>query len=131
MNNVLNAQTLAELGARVLILSGGRYALPVRFRVRGPAVDCLIPTWSGVGDMPAEPAEVTLVAVAETGPYLRWLFIRGLATVVSDPDWEGLEPPHCERVAPDDLYQLLRIVPKRLEWVDEAQGWGRRETIDL
>lgn len=131
MNNMPNVQTLAAMGARVAVLSVGRYALPVRFRIREPVVECRVPTWSSVGDLLEEPGEVMLVAVGETGPDMRWLFIRGPATVVPDPDWDGLEPPTFDGVGPDDLYQLLRIEPKRLELIDEQRGWGVRETVDL
>lgn len=131
MHNGLNTQTLATLGARMVILSVGQYALPVRFRIREPAVECRVPTWSGVGDLLGQSDEVTLVAVSETGPHLRWLFIRGPAVVVPDPDWEGLQPPATDRVGPDDLYQLLRVRPRRMELVDEGCGWGFRETADL
>ncbi|HYG57049.1 MAG TPA: hypothetical protein VD902_03175 [Symbiobacteriaceae bacterium] len=131
MNNVLNVQALAEMGARVAFLAVGRYALAVRFRVRAPAVECRVPTWSGVGDLLEEPGEVLLVAECEQGPYLRWFFLRGPATVVPDPDWEGLLPPVPGRVSPDDLYHLLRILPKRIELIDEQRGWGYRETVDL
>jgi len=131
MNTVLNTQTLEAMGTRVTILGDGRYALPVPFRVRGTVVECRVPTWSGVGDLLEEPGEVTLVAADETGPYLRWLFIRGQATVVADPDWEGLQPPALDRIGPDDLFQLVRIAPRRIELIDEQLGWGCRETVDL
>ncbi|HWI65135.1 MAG TPA: hypothetical protein VNT75_25175 [Symbiobacteriaceae bacterium] len=131
MNNVLNTQMLATMGDGIAILGVGRYALAVRFRVRGSAVECRVPTWSGVGDLLEEPTEVTLVAVGEAGPFMRWLFLRGPAALVPDPDWEGLQPPVSGRVSPDDLYQVVRIEPRRMELIDEERGWGFRETVDL
>ena len=133
MNGVLNIETLAAMGVRFAILSSHGYALPVRFRVRGAVVECRVPTWSGVGDLLEETGEVTLVAAEETGrdPCLRWLFIRGSAAVVPHPDWQGLVPPRPQRLATDDLYQLVRVEPKRIELIDEQRGWGVRETIDL
>lgn len=131
MNDSLDTQALVAMGVQVAVLSAGRYALPVRFRVRGPLVECRIPTWSGVGDLLGESGEVTLVALVETGPDLRWVFLRGPATVVPDPDWVGLLPARPGRVRPDALYQLLRIHPNRIERADEQRGWGFRETIDL
>lgn len=131
MNNGLSLQALAAMGVGVVILSVDRYALPVRFRVRGPAVECRVPTWSGVGDMLTASGEVTLVAVADSEPELSWLFVRGPATVVPEPEWAGLLPPDVGRVDPDDLYQLIRIQPRRIELIDERRGWGCRETADL
>ncbi|MGE5509585.1 MAG: hypothetical protein ACM3RP_14040 [Chitinophagales bacterium] len=131
MNHGLDLQTLAAMNASVAILGVGRYALPVRFRVKGRAVECPVPTWSGVGDLLEQPGEVTLVTIEETPSGLRWLFLRGLATVLTDPDWEGLRPPAKRPLDPSDLYHLLRIEPKRLELVDEQRGWGARETADL
>ncbi|MDF2631276.1 MAG: hypothetical protein K0R39_5107 [Symbiobacteriaceae bacterium] len=137
MENVLGRQALAAVEARVAVLSVGKYALPVRFRTKGSAVECQVPTWSGVGDLLEMPGaagpvpEVTLVAVEESEPHLRWLFIRGTATLVPDPDWEGLHTAAPGGVETRDLYQLLHIVPKRIEWADERRGWGYRETVDL
>jgi hypothetical protein len=133
MDGELNAQTLATMGAGVVVLGIGGYALPVRFRVRGTAVEVRVPAWTGVDDIVGTTGDVTLVAVSEQGQehYLRWLFVRGPAAVVPDPDWEGLEPAPANWVSANDLYRLLRIKPVRMELVDEARGWGFRETVDL
>lgn len=131
MNTVLNMQTLAAIGARAAVLSVGQYALPVFFRIRESAVECRVPTWTGIGDLLEEHGEVLLVIVTETGPCLRWFFLRGPAAPVADPDWEGLQPPAAGRVSANDLYLLLRITPKRMELIDEQHGWGYRETADL
>lgn len=135
MKNDLSTQALAALQTRVAILSVGKYALPVRFRMRGPNLECQVPVWSGVADLldlpGADPPEVTLVAVDEMEPHLRWLYIRGTATLVPDPDWEGLHTAASGGVSTGDLYQLLRVVPKRIESADERRGWGYRETVDL
>lgn len=131
MNTVLSCDTLDALGARFAILSVGKYALPVRFRIRESAVECRIPTWSGIGDLLEEPKELTLVATVETGAHLRWFLVRGEGTVVPDPDWDGLRPQFADRVSLDDLYHLVRLKPARMELVDEQRGWGFRETVDL
>jgi hypothetical protein len=129
--NSLDLKMLAAMDARFAILGVGWYALPVRFRVRGRAVECQVPTWSGVGDLLEAPGEVTLVTLEESPAGPRWFFLRGLATVVPEPDWEGFAPVASGAVGLDDLYQLLRIEPKRIELVDEQRGWGSRETVDL
>ncbi|HYF92484.1 MAG TPA: hypothetical protein VD969_09550 [Symbiobacteriaceae bacterium] len=129
--NELSIQMLTEIGARVTVLGLGRNALPVPFRVRAGAVECRVPSWFGVDDLLADVGEVTLVAVDEKGPSLRWLFIRGPASMVVNPDWGGLQLPELGSVGPNDLYQVLRVVPKRIELIDEQRGWGFRKTIDL
>lgn len=130
-NVLLSVDTLVEMGARVAILSAGPYLVPVRYRVRDGFVECRVPTWSGVGDRLSDQEEVMLVAVGRAEPDLCWLFMRGPASVVADPDWTGLEPQPSARVSPDDLYQLLRVEPRRIERIDEQLGWGYRETADL
>jgi len=130
MKNLLTRRIFSELDTDVATLGFGSYSLPVRFRFRGSAVDCRVPTWLGSGDLLKAPAEVTFVAVQETGAGLSWVFLRGQAALVQDPDWEGFGcAGDNSRLA--DLYDLLRIEPKRLEFFDERRGWGFRETFDL
>ncbi len=131
MLNQPDMQTLASLGTRVAVLGVGRYALPVRFRTHGEGIDCLLPNWSGVADLLDEVREVTLVAVGDSTQDLTWLFIRGTAAVLPAQGWEGLSPPAPRLLDPSDLYQLVRITPRRIELVDERRGWGWRETTDL
>ena len=131
MSNILNTLTLEAMGVRHAILGIASYALPVRFRVRGSVVECRVPTWSGVGDLLEKKQEVTLIAVQNSEAHLRWLFLRGPGTVIKEPDWEGLVPLQTCRVDPGDLYQLLRVKPKRMELFDEKLGWGFRETADF
>lgn len=128
---MLTIQTLAATGARVGILSAGQYALPVCFRIRDAAVECRVPSWTGIGDELGRQDDLLLVVVTEADAALRWFFLRGPGARVNGPDWAGLQPPAISRVDPDDLYLLLRIKPKRLELIDEARGWGYRETADL
>lgn len=130
MQNGLSLQALEAAGIQVAILGLGLHALPVRLRVRQARIECRVPAWS---DLLAEPgeAEVTLVALLAAEPALSWLFVRGIASCVAEPDWADLLPPIDRRFAPEDLYRLIRIEPKRIERVDEGRGWGIRETLDL
>ena len=133
MSKILNTQTIEAMGARFAILGVANYALPVRFRVRGPIVECRVPTWSGVSDLLEKTGEVTLVVVQSYKVNLRWLFLRGPGSIIKNPDWDGLDLSQHDhsRVDPEDLYQLLRIEAKRMELFDEKQGWGFRETADF
>ncbi len=69
--------------------------------MRGTTVECLVPTWAGlgdtlggmrrdtVGDAPSDlpgdmfngPREAMLVVVGEAGPFLSWVFVRGVLPV--------------------------------------------------
>lgn len=131
MKNVLSAQVLAAMNARFAVLCFGHYALPVRFRVRGTVVDCQVPIWAGSSDLLKTRADVTLVAAQEAGPDLLWIFARGSAALHPHPDWRGFSDLRNDRARLDDLYEMVRIDPKRLELFDERRGWGFRETIDL
>jgi hypothetical protein len=131
MSDILTAETLNALGIRYAVLGVRGYALPVRFRVRGAFVECGVPTWSGIGELPEKAEQVTLTAVTSSGDDLYWLFIRGPGYVINDPDWEGLVPYERSLVDPGDLYRLLQIEPLRIELFDEKRGWGYRETADL
>lgn len=122
---------LAQLDADWAVLSAGRYALAVRLQVHEGTVECRVPTWSGVGDLLPDLAEVMLVATCGSARGTRWLFLRGAAAVLPEPDWAGWEIPADAGAAPDELYQVVQIRPARIEWVDESRGWGVRETLDL
>lgn len=130
MKDLLTRRIFSELDTAVATLGFGSYSLPVRFRFRGSTVDCRVPTWVGSGDLLKESAEVTLVAAQETGAGLSWVFARGPAARVPNPDWEGFGCAGGNSRF-SDLYELLRIEPKRLEFFDERRGWGFRETFDL
>jgi hypothetical protein len=131
MSNILTTQMLETIGARHAILGVAGYALPVRFRVRGSIVECCVPTWSGISDLLEKSVEVTLVALKNSENNLRWIFLRGAGSVIKNQDWGGIVPSESSLVDPGDLYQLLRIEPKRMELFDEQRGWGFRETSDF
>lgn len=131
MSNNLNTQTLKSMGAEFAVLSVADYALPVRYRVNGWLVECRVPIWICTCDLLEEGGEVTLVAVQNLGNDLCWIFLRGIGSVINNPDWEGLEPEQPIGLETGDLYQLLRIKPNRIEYFDERRGWGFRETADF
>ncbi len=83
------------------------------------------------GDILDGPREAMLVVVGEVGPALSWVFVRGNASLVKDPDLQGLLLPGAGPANCTDLYELVRVDPVRIEIVDERRGWGYRETVDL
>lgn len=131
MEDSLSLDELGLLGTRTAALSVLNYALPVRFRIRGQYVECLVPMWAGVGERLEETKEAVLLAVAHGDAGLRWFFARGTAARVAEADWDGIRPPGADRVSLSDLYEIVRIRPQRLELVDEERGWGYRQTMDM
>lgn len=147
MKEILSARILAGLDSRIAVLQVGRYLTLARVRVRGTVVECLVPTWAGLGDTLGDvrgdavrdaphdtldvAREAMLVVVREVGPALSWVYIKGDASLVGDPDLEGLLLPGADPANRTDLYELVRVQPVRIEIVDEGRGWGYRETMDL
>lgn len=122
-----------ELASRqVAVLSlaaaGGPEAMPVRYRSQGLTVDCLVPRWSDLAYYLQGEAQVLLVVLTDPGHDGRWLRCRGTARPLAAPDWAALLPGIPD---PSDLYLAVRVQPSRLDLIDQARGWGARETLDL
>lgn len=109
----------------------GAWAMPVHYRSRGLEVDCLVPRWADVAYHLEQDPRVILVIRDTRAPTLRWLQILGDVQIIEQPDWTGLLPGKMTAPAPNDLYLVVRVTPKRIDLIDESQGWGARETLDL
>lgn len=131
MSNILTLQTLKTMGARYAVLVMEGYALPVHFRICRSNVECSVPSWCGISDLPEKIEEVMLIFIKNLKTDLSWTFLRGTGKIIKNQDWEGLLPSEHSLVDPEDLYHLLCIEPKRIELFDEARGWGFRETTDF
>jgi hypothetical protein len=59
------------------------------------------------------------------------MLLHGIATIDGDDEWRDLFPPVAPPLTATDLYALITISPTRIDLVDERQGWGRRENLDL
>ena len=111
--------------------SEGAWAIPIRYRSRGLEVDCLVPRWADVAYHLEQDPRVILVIRDTNAPTLRWLQVLGAAQTIEEPDWTGLLPGKMLAPAPDDLYLIVRVTPRRIDLIDESQGWGARETLDF
>jgi len=107
------------------------WAMPVRYRSRGLEVECLVPRWADVAYHLEQNPHVLLIIQTCYASGLRWLQIQGLARPVAAPDWDQLLPRWASGVPPGDLYLVVRVTPERIDLVDESQGWGVRETLEL
>ena len=131
MSDILTLQILETIGTGYAVLGMNGYSLLVRFRVCGGVVECSVPTWNGLSDLPEKIEAVTLVVINNSETDLSWVFVRGTGRIVENQSWETLIPSEHGLVDPEDLYHLLRIEPTRMELFDEKRGWGFRETADL
>ena len=131
MSDILTPQILETMGTNYAILGMDRYSLLVRFRICGEVVECSVPTWCGLSDSPENIKEFTLVVVKNSETEFSWIFVRGAGRIIENEKWEFLIPTEHGLVDPKDLYNILRIVPKRMELFDEKRGWGFRETTDF
>lgn len=135
MLHELRERMIAHLSAhRTCVLAAttreGASTIAVRYRNLRLEVECLLPRWSDLTYYVEQDQRVSLVICAASQGPLRWLQLQGTACFVEAPVWDGLLPLATYAARPDDLYQVLRVTPQRLELVDESQGWGARETLD-
>lgn len=131
MLTLLTIETLKAMDLQFAVLGVHNYALLVRFQIREQKVECLVPTWIGLEELLEQTKEVTLAVVERLEPSPRWLFLKGFGSIAKNPDWMDLIPAIPDKVNPEDLYQVLRIEPKRMELLDDEQGWGVRQTADF
>jgi len=133
------AAFLARHHVCVLSVNGspGAWAMPVRYHPlaeRGSSalvVECLLPCWAdGLYYLERNPRVMLVIRDAQA-PALRWLQMQGRARPDPHPDWRRWELPDHLSVPPEDLYQVVQVMPWRIDLVDEGQGWGVRETLEL
>lgn len=140
MLNAMRERMRAYLSANsvgVLSLSGqqGTWAMPVRYRAENLDVDCLVPRWADVAYHVEQCRAVLLVIPCNFPPSpqasLCWLQYMGNAWPVAKPNWGGLLPRMASEAPADDLFLVLRVIPERIDLIDESQGWGARETLEI
>ena len=122
-------------GQRVCVLSTtgpeGVRSMLAYYRPHGLEVDCLLPRWADVTYHLEQDPRVALVIPAAPASGRRWLQCLGTAAPLTHPDWTGLLPDVPFALPPDDLYLVVRVTPLRIDLMDETQGWGARETLEL
>ena len=118
---------LSQHSTCVLTTSGqnGAWALPVSYRSQGLDIECLLPCWSDATFFLQQDTSVLLII--QSSP-LCWLSVRGVADFVPQPQWEGLLPEGIQVGMADMLFQVVRVIPQRMDLIDQRRGWGIRET---
>lgn len=132
------ASFLARHRVCVLSVNGspGAWAMPVRYHLLpepgGDAlvVECLLPHWAD-GLFYLEQNPHVMLVIRETDvKSLCWLQIQGQGHPIAQPDWQQWPLPN-HAVPPEALYRVVRVMPRRIDLVDESRGWGARETLEL
>lgn len=127
---------LSQNSVGVLSVSGasGVSAMPVRYRVKNLELDCLVPRWADIAyHVETHPDVLMVVLTVLSSPKdpLCWLQYKGNARPVVSPDWSNVLPGGVSEALVNDMYLLLRVIPERLDLLDESRGWGARETLEI
>lgn len=125
----------SSVGVLTVLGPEGMSAMPVRYRAENLELDCLVPRWADIAYHVETGSEAWLVILAVLPSSAReplcWLQYRGKARAVENPDWTDLLPAGACRALAADLYLVVRVAPERLDLMDESQGWGARETLEM
>src|SRR5687767_8119481 len=116
-----------------LLCAGGRpelAALPVRYQADGLDIDLLLPRWADAAFQHDPHGEAVLAVPLEGASRGRWLICRGAIALVPSPDWSALALEQRPFVAPEDLYLVARMLPRRIDLLDETRAWGIAETFE-
>jgi hypothetical protein len=107
-------------GNRVCVIttngSLGAWAIPAQYENIGLELTCFLPRWAdAIYHLEQDPRAIVIVMGEQTAP-LHWLEVRGVTQI------ENLS---------DHRYFAVRIIPERVDLIDQSRGWGARETLDV
>lgn len=94
------------------------------------SVDCLVPRWADLTHYLAQECPVLFIVQGSSLAGLRWLTIRGTVWPVEVPDWARLLPRLFSTLQPDALFLTVRLIPRRIDLIDEDSGWGLQATLE-
>lgn len=93
-------------------------------------VDCLIPRWADITyHLEQNPGLILIIPDLPDTP-MRWLQYRGSARPLRPH--EGIDPAVSDALKGSvaEQYQVFRVIPWRVDLIDEDRGWGVVETLD-
>jgi hypothetical protein len=94
----------------------GAWSVIAQYQNRGLELECRVPRWAdAIYHLEQDPHALVIILDAQTSPS-RWMQYRGVARIIASPD---------------DRYVAIHIAPERVDLIDEKQGYGKRETLDL
>ncbi len=94
-------------------------------------VDCLLPRWADATYHLEQDPGLLLIIPDPQRDRLRWLQVRGAAQPIPATDWAKWLPERTSNSELEHRYLAMRVTPQRIDLVDEDQGWGISETLDL
>ncbi len=115
----------------------GTGIIPARYRAQlegskgsGLRLDCLVPRWSDMAYYLEQSPDVILIVQLSRGIGLSWLQVLGSAMNIRSPDWSRLLPDWVRISQPEFHYLVVRVIPSRIDLIDEDLGWGVQETLE-
>lgn len=120
--------TAHDIGVLSMCGRDGVYALPVRYHSNGLAISCLLPRWSDAAYYVEQPLPIVLV-VPDTRDGTCWLHYAGEAITVVEADSSFLPQAGLHAFQPE-RYQVAQLMPRRIDLIDQRQGWGWRQTFE-
>ncbi len=126
---VLSAPVPAGRAGRVTWAVPARYCpIPRDAGKETLAVDCLVPRWADLDYLLGANPQALLVVPDMESSWLRWLEYHGTAQSV-EPDRSAFAGVPGLQL--DGRYLAIRILPLRIDLIDESRGWGARETVEF
>jgi hypothetical protein len=124
----LASQTICVLSTKG---DHGSWSMPVRYRHSDLDIECLIPRWADVVFHLEQNGQVILVIQSGLSSPGCWIQYLGQARRMR----QGTEPTLFDGFIKSSralhLYEIFRVIPDRIDLVDESRGWGMRENLDL
>ena len=110
---------------------GGVWAMPVQYSCNDLEVVCLLPRWADLVYLLEQEQEAVLLFQNSQIPPLRWVQMRGVARLEACKSGAAYSLASLGAPSRSDLYRLVYVVPQRVDWIDESQGWGILDTLDF
>lgn len=101
--------------------------MPALYSNQDLMMECRLPRWADVGYHIEKDPRVLLIIYDLHFPDDRWLQYWGTAQLMPASNGK-VAPP---RGGLDDRYVAIRVMPQRIDLIDERKGWGARETLDF
>ncbi len=91
-------------------------------------IECLVPRWADLGYLLSTDPRALLIVPDLGVSWLRWLECHGVALPV---DLQQSAFAATTGLETDGRYLAIRIMPRRIDLIDESRGWGARETLEF
>ena len=110
---------LSQNQVGVISTSGqlGAWSVTAQYQNRGLELECRVPRWSDAIYHLEQDPHALVTILDDTSDSSRWMQYRGIACVDSS--------------IADDRFATIHITPERVDLIDEARGWGARETLEM